>query len=321
MSQPPFDIVASVFARLPAALDLSTSGRHSAWLDDRPYHDARLGSFLEGPSFDRDGLLYCVDIAYGRILRIDPAGAVEVFVEYDGAPNGLKIHRDGRLFVADHKCGLMVIDPVSRAVSCLLAGAQGEPFKGLNDLVFAKNGDLYFTDQGHTGLQDPSGRLFRLTAAGRLELVLGGIPSPNGLVLTRDERSLLLAVTRANQVWRLPLGPDGHAYKVGVFLNLSGGGGPDGLALDAEDGLSVAQMSACNRIQATSPPGGSSPTLPSVAQRTATSSSPILRPAASSARRSTSPARSCSRIAESDGSPDIADLLLPMPPSAMSTRP
>lgn len=241
MSQPPFDIVASVFARLPTALDLSTSGRRSAWLDDRPYHDARLGSFLEGPSFDRDGLLYCVDIAYGRILRIDPAGAVEVFVEYDGAPNGLKIHRDGRLFVADHKCGLMVIDPVSRAVSCLLAGAHGEPFKGLNDLVFAKNGDLYFTDQGHTGLQDPSGRLFRLTAAGRLELVLGGIPSPNGLVLTRDERSLLLAVTRANQVWRLPLGPDGHAYKVGVFLNLSGGGGPDGLALDAEDGLYVAQ--------------------------------------------------------------------------------
>lgn len=232
---------AQIFARLPAALDLSGSGRASAWLADRPYHAQSIGSFLEGPSFDRDGNLFCVDIAFGRIFRIDPDGRFEVFVEYDGAPNGLKIHRDGRLFVADHQNGLVVIDPTDRSVSVLVGRAFGEPFKGLNDLVFSSAGDLYFTDQGQSGLQDPSGRVFRLNADGRLDLVLSGIPSPNGLVLSGDERSLFLAVTRANQIWKLPLGPDGRTSKVGVFLNLSGGGGPDGLAMDEDDSLYVCQ--------------------------------------------------------------------------------
>lgn len=241
MFSPPPEIAARVFARLPPDLDLAESGRTSEWLADRPYHDRRAGSFLEGPAFDRDGVLHCVDIAYGRILRVDADGGMAVVAAYPGAPNGLAIHRDGRLFVADHKRGLMVVDPETRAVSCRLPGAFGEPFKGLNDLVFATNGDLYFTDQGQSGLQDPSGRLFRLTAAGVLETVLTGIPSPNGLVLTGDGRSLLLAVTRANQVWRVPLGPDGRTSKVGVFLTLSGGGGPDGLAIDEDDTLYVAQ--------------------------------------------------------------------------------
>lgn len=232
---------AAVHTRVPPELDLAGKGRASSWLSDRPYHAGPIGSFLEGPSFDRAGNLYCVDIAYGRIFRIDPEGRFETTVEYNGAPNGLKIHRDGRLFVADHRKGLVTIDPADRKVSVLLERAHGEPFKGLNDLVFASNGDLYFTDQGQSGLQDPSGRVYRLRADGRLELVLDRIPSPNGLVLSSDERTLFLAVTRANQIWRLPIGPDGRTSKVGVFLNLSGGGGPDGLAMDVDDTLYVCQ--------------------------------------------------------------------------------
>ena len=41
-----------------------------------------------------------MDIAFGRIYRANPTGEVELLIEYDGEPNGLKIHRDGRIFVA-----------------------------------------------------------------------------------------------------------------------------------------------------------------------------------------------------------------------------
>jgi gluconolactonase len=116
-----------------------------------------------------------------------------------------------------------------------------EGFKGTNDLVFASNGDLYFTDQGQTGLQDASGRVFRLRHDGEVDCLMDNIPSPNGLVLSRDEKTLLVAVTRANQIWRLPLHPDGTTSKVGAFITLSGGlAGPDGLALDDAGGLAVA---------------------------------------------------------------------------------
>ena len=68
---------------------------------------------------------------------------------------------------------------------------------------------------------------------GEVDCLIDNVPSPNGLVLSRDEKTLFVAVTRANQIWRLPLHPDGTTSKVGVFITLSGGlAGPDGLALE-----------------------------------------------------------------------------------------
>jgi gluconolactonase len=197
------------------------------------------GCFLEGPSFDRDGNLYVVDIPFGRIFRISPQANWDLVIEYEGEPNGLKIHKDGRIFVADYRNGLMLLDARSGGITPILSGYNGERFKGLNDLVFASNGDLYFTDQGQTGLNDPTGRVYRLRAQGRLEVIADNIPSPNGLVLNGKENILYLAVTRANAVWRLPLLPDGTVSRMGVFIQLSGGRGPDGMAIDESDGLAV----------------------------------------------------------------------------------
>lgn len=197
-------------------------------------------SFLEGPCFDREGNLYLVDIPYGRIFRVSPGGDFTVVAEYDGEPNGLQFHKDGRAFITDHKNGIMVLDPASGRVEPYRDRAALERFKGVNDLVFASNGDLYFTDQGQSGLQDPTGRLYRLRADGAtLDCLLNAIPSPNGLVLAHEETVILLAVTRGNCVWRVPLMLNGLPSKVGVFLNLSGGIGPDGMAIDAEGNLAV----------------------------------------------------------------------------------
>ncbi|MBB5696610.1 SMP-30/gluconolactonase/LRE family protein, partial [Roseomonas pecuniae] len=69
--------------------------------------------FLEGPSFDRQGRLYVTDIPFGRVFRISPEGEWEQVAEYDGWPNGLKIHRDGRIFITDYKRGIMLLDPES----------------------------------------------------------------------------------------------------------------------------------------------------------------------------------------------------------------
>ena len=236
MFPPPTIIQTEVFARVPDRLH---SNKPSPWVAARQY--GKLGSFLEGPSFDREGNLYCTDIPYGRIFRVSPQGEFEVVAEYDGEPNGLKIHKDGRIFICDHRKGLLQLDAKRGTVETVLESAHSEGFRGLNDLVFAANGDLYFTDQGQTGLQDPSGRVYRLRADGTLNCLLRNIPSPNGIALDKEERNLFLNVTRANQVWRLPLLATGEVTKVGVFLQLSGGtGGPDGLAVDENGGLAVA---------------------------------------------------------------------------------
>lgn len=236
MFSPPPIIQAEVFARLPEGL--RRTGCTADWLRVQR-RGAEMDSFLEGPSFDREGNLYLVDIPYGRVMRVTPSGEFGLVAEYDGEPNGLKFHKDGRAFIADHKNGIMVLDPASGRVEPFFDRPVLERFKGVNDLFFAENGDLYFTDQGQTGLQDPSGRLYRLRPDGELDCLLDTVPSPNGLVLDPSGSSVLLAVTRGNSVWRVPLLLDGRASKVGIFLSLSGGVGPDGLALDEEGNLAV----------------------------------------------------------------------------------
>jgi len=229
-------LVAEVFARYPD--ELRTGRKESEWNQGQPANLAS-SSFLEGPSFDRDGVLWCVDVVNGRVLNVDPDGAFSVAVEYDGWPNGLKIRDDGLVFIADYKNGILVHEPGSKAVKPYLARAGMERFKAVNDLFFASNGDLYFTDQGLTDLQDPTGRVYRATPDGRIDCLLANVPSPNGLVMDQQESALFVAATRANAVWRIPIVKK-RAVKVGVFLQLSGGVGPDGLALDIAGGLAVA---------------------------------------------------------------------------------
>jgi len=238
MYAPPQIIETEIFARLPEKF--RRKDKDNPWvIVNRRGMPA--DSFLEGPSFDRDGQLYIVDIPYGRVFRISPAGEFTLVAEYDGEPNGLKIAKDGRIVITDYRHGLMLLDPASGKVSSLLERRWSERFKGVNDLVFAKNGDIYFTDQGQTGMHDPTGRVYRLRVDGTLDLLLGNVPSPNGLVLNGAEHILYVAATRGNNVWRVPLMPDGTVSKVGIFVQLSGSlGGPDGMAMDQDDNLAIA---------------------------------------------------------------------------------
>jgi len=196
---------------------LSRANRKSHWVDVLQ-NGAPTPSFLEGPSFDRDGNLWVTDIPWGRLFKITPDGQLSVAFEYDGEPNGLKFHKDGRAFITDHKHGIMVFDPKTAKIAPYLERGRFERFKGVNDLVFASNGDLYFTDQGMTGLQDPSGRLYRLRGNGQLDCLLDNVPSPNGLAFNKAETILYLCVTRNNAIWRVPLLTDGTVGRVGILI-------------------------------------------------------------------------------------------------------
>src|SRR4051812_44469433 len=144
-----------------------------------------------------------------------------VAAQYDGAPNGMKIRKDGMIFIADSKLGIMRLDPKTGEVKPHCVRNGYEPFRGLNDLVFDSKGNLYFTDQSMTDLRDPTGRVFRLSSDGDLDCLVANVPSPNGLVLMPDEKALLLAVTRANCIWHLPFDPHGDVARVGLFIQLS----------------------------------------------------------------------------------------------------
>lgn len=228
------------FTSVPAELQIVT-GR-SVW-GGLHRNDPTPRSFLEGPVLDGEGGLYMVDVAWGRILHADKTGDMRVVFQYDGEPNGLGWSGD-ELLIADYKNGLMALAGLSDADVRLTHKALRygqERFKGLNDLCVADDGRVFFTDQGATGLHDPTGRLFCLHEDGRLEMIMDCIPSPNGLVFDERGNQLLVAATRDNSIWRIPLGRHG-VQKAGRFIQLSGGVGPDGLAWGPNGTLLVCHL-------------------------------------------------------------------------------
>ncbi len=227
--------------RLVARLspEMRVTGRTSGRYGDRPF-------YLEGPAMHRDGTLYFTDVPWGRIFRMTPDGEISLFLQYDGEPNGMKFHKDGRLFVADYSRGILWIDLETRKIEPYFERVGNERLRGPNDLVFASNGDLYFTDQGNSDILRPHGRVVHVAADGRSNILMEGIPSPNGLVLSPDEKWLYVAVTRTNAIWKAPLDvppgllPNAPVGTTGVFVQMSGGTGPDGLAMDSKGNLIVA---------------------------------------------------------------------------------
>ena len=239
LDTPPRAIATEVFSAMPETFRRKV---RTDWADaNRP--GTPTDCFIEGPSFDAAGNLYIVDIPFGRIFRISPGGQWTLVVEYDGWPNGLKIDFHGRILVADYRHGIMELDAGAGRMSPVLTARNSESFKGCNDLHIASNGDIYFTDQGQTGLHDPTGRVYRLTPSGRLDCLIDNGISPNGLVLDPSESVLFVAMTRDNAVWRMPFMKDGSVSKVGRFCSTFGASGPDGMTMDSASRLFVGHAS------------------------------------------------------------------------------
>jgi gluconolactonase len=230
-------------ARLVTSLpeEFHYRGEPTAWVRlTRP--GQHLHSFLEGLVIAADGSLYLADVPYGRIFRIAPGfSAWSLVLEYDGEPHGLAFTQDGQLLVADYRQGILRLELESRLCSSVCTQYNTENFRGLSDLALDADGNLWFTDSGRTSLSDPTGRLFRLSADGALNCVLDNLPYPNGVAISADGAHVFVAATRANAVWRLLRNaPEKGRPMVGTYIQLSGGLGPDGLAVSAQGELAVA---------------------------------------------------------------------------------
>jgi gluconolactonase len=149
--QPPQVLELETFTTMPEAFRRRVP---SVWADANRGGQPT-DSFLEGPVFDDQGNLYVSDIPFGRIFRIDAAGAWTQIAAYDGEPNGMKFIDAHTLLITDYKNGLMRVDVRTGHVTPHLQRRNTESFKGVNDLVLDAEGNLYFTDQGQSGLHDP----------------------------------------------------------------------------------------------------------------------------------------------------------------------
>jgi sugar lactone lactonase YvrE len=167
-----------------------------------------------------DGLLY-TGVVSGRILRMQPDGsAQQVLAQTGGRPLGMVFDAAGNLIVADAIKGLLSIGTDGK-VTLLADKADGVPMRFLDAVTMASNGKIYFTDAsarfsplpwGSTTEaamldvieQSATGRVLEYDPATRaVRIVARGLSFANGIALSGDQCSVLVAETGRYRVWQI----------------------------------------------------------------------------------------------------------------------
>ena len=202
--------------------------------------------FTEGPVGTPDGGLYFSDIRPNRIHYLDPGGKISLVREQTNGANGLALTRDGDLIAAEGEGKRISKRSRDGMVTTVTEGIAGKPFLSPNDVLVDAKGGIYITDPGpRPVVPGRTAYVYYLPVGAKEPVVLDDqIARPNGVMLTRDGKTLIVNDTLGPTVYAYDMLPDGGVKKKRTFaqlLDIPEGkeSGADGMALDREDRLYV----------------------------------------------------------------------------------
>ena len=206
-------------------------------------------TFTEGPVGTPDGGLYFSDIRVNRIHRLDAAGKITTLYEQTNGANGLALNKAGELFAAEGDGKRISMRNRDGALMVLTDNVEGKPLLAPNDLILDSKGGIYFTDPGPRPVVPGRPTSLSYLPAGAKQAILldGAIGRPNGLTLTRNGETLIVADTIGNTVFAYDVQPDGKVKGKRAFTELHDipagkESGADGLALDDRDRLYITTL-------------------------------------------------------------------------------
>jgi gluconolactonase len=182
--------------------------------------------FPEGPVAMPDGSVVLVEIARAALTRVQPDGSTDLVTETGGGPNGAAVGPDGAMWVCNnggfftwHQLSAELLVPgetpetwqggslqrvhlETGAVEEVVTECAGRRLLAPNDLVFDRDGGLWFTDHGVTAAEasEQAGILYR-SPSGEVMPVAFGVESTNGIGLSPDGDRLYVAETLTGRVW------------------------------------------------------------------------------------------------------------------------
>ena len=229
--------------------------------------------FPEGPIAMADGSVILTEIKGQRLTRVYPDGRKQKVADVPGGPNGAAVGPDGAIWItnnggsfewldvngmcvpgptpASHKGGsLQRLDLSTGKLQTIYESCQGRRLIGPNDLVFDRQGGVWFTDHG---CSTPEGRKFGAlyyarTDGSMISRQRDHIISPNGVGLSPDEKVVYVADTNLGRLWGFDVAQPGvlsppTGFAPGrVIHNLEGYQLLDSLAVEAGGKVCVATI-------------------------------------------------------------------------------
>ena len=150
---------------------------------------------------DRQGRVFVMNPAAGRIERLTGTGQVQPFVAVSPGDNGMAFGPDGRLYVVETaRARVVAFDPsgTSQTIADGLAG---------RGLTVTPRGEIYVTQAAESG--SSSGQVWLVRPNGRKQVVAEGLNAPSGLALTPDGLWLCVGESQGHHAFSYQVKPDG----------------------------------------------------------------------------------------------------------------
>ncbi len=194
-----------------------------------------------------DGRLWVSDMGANALVAVDPSGRSEVVAEVPGMPMGLGWLPDGTMLVVSSRDGKLLRR--DGGVHADLAALSDKPW---SDMAVDGRGNAYV---GNIGFDFPYGEVRTgivalVTPDGQARPVADDVHFPNGIAVTPDNATLILAETYAHRLTAFDIAPDGDLTNRRVWADLPGAF-PDGICLDAEGAVWYADVPGqhCVRVR------------------------------------------------------------------------
>lgn len=205
---------------------------------------SRQFSFTEGPAVDKAGNIFFTDQPNDKIWKYDTEGKLSLFLDKTGRANGLYFNKEGHLIAcADANNELWAIYP-DRRIKILMDNYEGKKMNGPNDLWIDKRDGIYFTDPYYqrdywTRKQPELAKMHVYYLAPGLTtpvIVADSLNRPNGIVGSKDGKTLYVADIGASKIYRYQVNADATLSNRTFFAAQSA----DGITLDNKGNLYAA---------------------------------------------------------------------------------
>jgi sugar lactone lactonase YvrE len=207
-------------------------------------------AFGESPRWHDDRLWFC-DWAAEELIAVDLEGKSEIIARVRSFPFCIDFLPDGRLLIVSarkQRLFRMELD-ASLTTYADLGVLSGHPW---NDVVVDGRGNAYV---GNLGFDFPGGEfapgiLALATRDGALRQVADGLSFPNGLAVTADNSTLIVAESYGNRLSAFDIAKDGGLSNRRVWADLDDGV-PDGICLDVDNAVWYADVpnKRCVRVR------------------------------------------------------------------------
>lgn len=205
---------------------------------------AELHTLLTGIAFGEsprwhEGRLWFADWGAQQVLAVDLEGTCEVIVRvpFPAFPMCIDFLPDGRLLVVAARDRLLLrLEPDGQLSP--YADLSGLSAYGCNEVVVDGRGNAYLNNVGFAfpGGAFAPGFIALVTPNGSARQVADGVAFPNGMVVTPDNKTLIVAESYGNRLTAFDLAADGSLSNRRVWADL-GEDNPDGICLDADNAV------------------------------------------------------------------------------------